>query len=307
MERVLSLITQRPAKVLLFFSLIVAAACAALAYAYFVEPNRLVVVESTIRIKNWNPAFSGLRIGMIGDLHGGSNNVTEEKIREVVALTNQQDVDLIVFLGDFVSQRHVEGAIKDRPLNMPVETIAANLTGLRAKYGVYAVLGNHDGWYDEANVSSELKRAGLTVLENQVAIIEKDGARLRLFGMKDHLSLTGGWLATSAESKRILSGAGSGDVVVLQHSPDILPVIAGDYLISPDLRLILAAHTHGGQVYLPVLGTPIVPSGYGQKYAHGHIKDKDVDMFITSGIGTSVLPIRFMVPPEIAVVTILSQ
>ena len=84
----------------------------------------------------------------------------------------------------------------------------------------------------------------------------------------------------------------------------MLPVISAEFSISPELRLILAAHTHGGQVWIPILGRPIIPSGYGQKYAYGHIVDKGMDMFVTSGIGTSVLPIRFMVPPEIAVVTI---
>ncbi len=144
----------------------------------------------------------------------------------------------------------------------------------------------------------------ITVLQNEAAVIEKDGQRLRIYGMKDHLSLTRGWVLTSQDARDYLKTTGTGDVIVLQHSPDILPVIAGEYSISPDLRLILAAHTHGGQVWLPILGRPIIPSGFGQKYAYGHIFDKGVDMFVTSGIGTSVLPFRFMVPPEIAVVTV---
>src|SRR5207248_10178517 len=90
-----------------------------------------------------------------------------------------------------------------------------------------------------------------------------------------------------------------GDVIVLEHSPDILPVITGDLSISPDLKLILAGHTHGGQVWFPVLGSLIVPSSYGQRYAYGHVYENNVDMFVTTGIGTSILPIRFMVPPEI--------
>jgi len=81
-------------------------------------------------------------------------------------------------------------------------------------------------------------------------------------------------------------------------------MITGDLLISRDLKLILAGHTHGGQVRLPIIGSPIVPSSYGQKYVAGHINDAGFDMFVTTGIGTSILPFRFMVPPEIAVVTI---
>lgn len=275
-----------------------------LGYAYFIEPDRLVVNNSTIKIKRWNPAFDGLRIAIIGDIHGGSNNVTEQKLRQIVALTNEQNADVIVLLGDYVSQMHENKPIADRGLRMPVETIAAGLAGLKAPLGVFAVLGNHDGWYDDERVTAALRSVGYKVLQNEVAIVERDGGRLRIYGMKDHLKLTRGWLLTSSDSRELLSTTGTGDVIVLQHSPDILRVIAGEFLISPDLRLILAAHTHGGQVWFPVLGTPIVPSGYGQKYAYGHVRDKNMDMFVTSGIGTSVLPIRFMMPPEIAILTI---
>jgi len=111
----------------------------------------------------------------------------------------------------------------------------------------------------------------------------------------------------STEAKALLAPTGDGDIIALEHSPDILPVITGDLSISPDLKLILAAHTHGGQVWFPIFGTPIVPSSYGQKYSYGHIRENNVDMFVTSGIGTSVLPIRFMMPPEIAVLTIRSE
>ena len=125
--------------------------------------------------------------------------------------------------------------------------------------------------------------------------------------MKDQLKLAVGWLRISADSRQYLSTTGTGDLIVLQHSPDILPVVAGEYSISPDLRLILAAHTHGGQVWLPILGRMVVPSGFGQKYAYGHIFDKGTDMFVTSGVGTSFLPFRFMVPPEIVLLTIRSE
>lgn len=275
-----------------------------LAYSYFIEPTRLVATTDTLYIKNWNAAFDGLKIVLIGDIHGGSNGATEEKLRQVVTLTNQQNADIVVLLGDYVSQKVENRPVSQRTLRMPMETIADNLSGIRATYGVFAVLGNHDGWYGDDRAAAELTRIGYRVLQNEVAVIERNGQRLRIFGMRDHLHLPGGWVQTSNDARALMESTGSGDIILLEHSPDILQVVSGAFSISPDLRLMLSAHTHGGQVWMPVLGRAIVPSGYGQKYAYGHVVDNNVDLWVTSGVGTSVLPFRFMVPPEIAVLTI---
>ena len=97
-----------------------------------------------------------------------------------------------------------------------------------------------------------------------------------------------------------------GQIVVLEHSPDVLYILNYWKDLNPELKLVLAGHTHGGQVWLPILGAPLVPSAVGQRYARGHVEEESVHMFVTSGIGTSILPVRFMVPPEVAIVTIRS-
>ncbi len=295
-----------PLKIAISSVFLAAIALALLAYAYFIEPNRLVVREQTIAISGWNREFDGLRIVMLSDIHGGSNGVTTDRLRELVERVNEQNADIVVLLGDYVSETIEDQPVSKVGLKMSMTTVADNLAGMKAKHGVFAVLGNHDGWYNDDIVASEFTRVGYSVLRHEVAAIEMNGQRLRIFGMIDHLKLNKSWRETSADAKAIVDTSGSGDLIVLQHSPDLLPVITGDLSISGELKLMLAGHTHGGQVRFPVVGAPIVPSTFGQKYARGHVRDRGIDLFVTSGVGCSVLPFRFMVPPEIVVLTIKS-
>lgn len=270
-----------------------------LAYSYFIEPRRLVINQSDLAIGDLDTGLEGLKIVAISDLHCGSNAVTPEQLRQIVTSTNEQSPDLVVLLGDFVSEFD-----NGKQLRMPLDVMAENLRGLTARYGVYAVMGNHDDWYGNAKVKTALQSVGYRVLEDEIVTLKINGTNLRLLGLSDHLRITS-WKSFSDETKRLIEAdGGNGNIIVLEHSPDVLPMITGELSVSGDLRLILAGHTHGGQVWLPIIGRPIVPSSYGQKYAYGHVRDQGVDMFITSGIGTSILPIRFLVPPEIAVLTL---
>jgi predicted MPP superfamily phosphohydrolase len=288
------------------FVLAVCIAC--LVYGYFIEPFRLVVKRESIKIEGWDQAFNGFRAVLISDIHGGSRGGDADSIKRIVDLANAQDADAVFLLGDYVSQQTVTDSSGDSStVKMPMSEVAALLGGLRAKYGVFAVLGNHDDAFSGEIVMSELNRVGIKVLNDELATIDKNSSRLRILGLRDHLQI-GSWKKFSNETRGAVAPTeGTGNLIVLEHSPDVLEMITGDLAISNETKILFAAHTHGGQVWLPVLGYPIVPSSYGQKYAAGHVFDRGIDLFVTTGTGTSILPYRFLVPPEIAVVTITSK
>ncbi len=271
-----------------------------LAYAYYVEPRILVTREYDISVKGWDQRLDGLRIAAISDLHGGSNGGSIEKFHAVAAAVNAAEPDLVVILGDFLSPEPGQPGQN----RMQPDEIGKAIAGMSAPLGVYAVMGNHDTNIAGAQMKQELTNNGYAVLDGALAVIEREGAVFRILGLRDHQQI-GVWKDYADDARRLAAETeGTGPLLVLQHSPDVLPIITGDRLISRDPMLMIAGHTHGGQIRLPVLGSPIVPSSYGQKYTAGHIRDGGIDLFVTTGIGTSILPFRFMVPPEVSILTL---
>jgi hypothetical protein len=270
------------------FELICAIALALAAWAILIGPDRLVVNEARIELPSWPNELKGLRIAVISDLHPGGLSVTRDKLRLVVEKANQTRPDLILLAGDFV----------DTALGLFVidpEITAAELKNLRAQHGVFAVLGNHDWWLDGARVRKSLEDAGIKVLDNEVARLELpelNGQRLWIAGFGDL------WEGTPNVDVTLSKISNDAPVIAVTHNPDLFP------RIPARVALTVAGHTHGGQVALPLLGRPIVPSKFGERFAAGHIVEEGRHLFVTTGIGVSILPVRFGVPPEIALLTL---
>ncbi len=268
------------------FGLFTGVALALAAWAFYFEPRRLVVNHIELDVPHWPAAQAGVRIALISDLHVGSPHWDLERLAELVARTNAERPDLVLLAGDYLINDVTFGSW------VAPEPIAQALAGLRAPLGVIAVLGNHDWWNDGPRVRRAFEQVGITVLENDALERRHAGGRFFVVGLADAMT-------REVRLEETLQKVPEGEpVIVLVHEPDVFP------RISARPSLTLAGHTHGGQVVLPLLGRPIVPSRYGERYAVGHIVENGRHLFVTSGVGTSIWPVRFGVPPEIALLTL---
>ena len=266
--------------------LLVLLAGALAAWALWFEPRRLVFRELPLELPGWPAPLVGMRVALMSDLHVGSPHWTLERLENLVADTNRQQPELVLIAGDFLINGVLGGHWVDP------ESIARVLGGLRAPLGTVAVLGNHDWWNDGERVRRALKQAGIVVLENEALPLMRQGRRFFVAGLADQMTRRVRLEATLAQVP-----AGE-PLLVLTHEPDIFTEI------DSRASLTLAGHTHGGQVWLPLVGRLVVPSEYGQRYAAGHVVEDGRHLFVTTGVGTSIWPIRFGVPPEVVLLSL---
>lgn len=274
------------------------------AYAFAVEPGfRLDVTPYRLTPHNW-PEGLQLKAAVIADIHACEPLMSAERVRRIAELTNHLQPDIIFILGDFNAGH--------RMVSAPVypHQWGEALSILKAPLGVYAILGNHDMWHgvlpgmrsDGAqSIRRALKHANITLLENHAVRIEKDGKAFWVAGLADQLGHRIGW--HSYEGLDDLPGTlrqvtDDAPIVLLAHEPTIFSQV------PERVSLTLAGHTHGGQVEIPLLTAAYLNSRWGDGYIYGHIVDDNRHMIISAGLGTSILPVRFMRPPELVHVTI---
>jgi predicted MPP superfamily phosphohydrolase len=255
--------------------------------AFWLEPSSIRVTEYPLSLKGTEAQkWKGLRIAIIADLHAGAPFIDDKKIERVVAMTNAARPDLTLLVGDYV----VTGVLGGK--HMPMEHVAGLLKLLVAPLGVYAVLGNHDHWENGRAIAGSLRKANIIPINNASVSVPFGSDRLYLAGIDDYVT---GNSNPVAALKAVPAGRGA---ICFTHSPDIFP------LLPEKCNLTIAGHTHGGQVDLPLFGRLIVPSKYGSRYAAGFLREGDKYIFVSTGIGTSLLPVRYGVAPEVSLLTI---
>jgi len=259
------------------------------ARAAWFEPRRLVVVEHDLRLPGWPTGLDGLRLVLVSDLHGGGPHVDQQAMRRVVERVNATKPDLVAMLGDAIDHTVVGGN------QLAAEAVGRELGAVRSALGTIAVLGNHDWAHDGPGVLRALREAGATVLENQTTDLEFRGMCFCVAGMADATTRRPDMYATLRD---VPVGQ---PILLLSHDPDAFPQVPSR------VSLTVAGHTHGGQVSLPLLRGLAIPSRYGARYARGHVVEGGRHLFVTSGVGTSRLPIRLGRPPEIVVLRLLAS
>ena len=291
----MGMITRR--KFLMTGGALLGSGLAAASYAIVIEPGfRLKIVRWPVAHPAWPASMPPLRIAVLTDLHAMEPWMPVPRIERIVEAANDLRADLIVLVGDYVA-----GMGRYRTGTVSIADWTAALRPLRAPFGVHAVLGNHDWWVDPKGVRRGLEKVGIRVLENDAFKLQADGRRFWLAGLGDQLAKRVGGRFIGVDDLRGTVAQTMGDddpVILLAHEPDIF------VKVPQRITLTLSGHTHGGQVLLPFIGRPVVPSKYGGRFAYGHIVEGGRHLLVSSGLGMSVLPIRFMVPPEIALVTL---
>jgi predicted MPP superfamily phosphohydrolase len=243
---------------------------------------------------NW-PARQKLTITVVADLHAGGPNMGIERVRDVVDTANALRSDLIVVLGDyFATHRFVTERV-------PHAAWAAELARLHARMGVYAILGNHDWWHDVEGVRAALRKVRIPLMENDAVLLGDAGAKFWLAGLGDQIAHYLGPSSFRGEDDLpgTLAKVTTADpVILLAHEPDIFTQVPAR------VALTLSGHTHGGQIRVPFVAPVWAPSAYGARFAYGHIVERNRHMIVSGGLGTSIVPVRINMPPEVLKVTL---
>ncbi len=249
------------------------------------DPGKFQIVSIPLDIQGLDEAFEGYRLVHISDIHLGQW-ITAERLQGVVDLVNRQEPDLVAITGDFISYVFEDFA----------EELARSLGRLRPRDATVAILGNHDHWVGADNIRRTIRNGNVMELCNDVFTISRGGAMLHIAGLDDII-------ANKHHLDLVLSRLPSfGPAILLVHEPDFADVSAQ----TGRFCLQLSGHSHGGQIVIPGLGTPI-RSYLFRKYPLGRYQVGDMVQYTNRGLGTNLFWSRINCPPEITVFSLHSK
>lgn len=259
-------------------------------YGFLIEPEQFKVETVSLKLPRLSRGFSGLRVAQISDIHmGGWMN--SERLQKVVDLVIAQKPDLLLITGDFL--------IGDHPLGFSqqaVEDLIATLSPLAASLPTFAVLGNHDYWADAETVRNILSSCSIRDLSNAVFTLKREGESMHLCGVDDV------WAGDVRLEEVIAQLSDDSAAILMAHEPDFADTSAA----TGRFDLQVSGHTHGGQVALPMIGTPILPY-LGKKYPSGLYQVGNMLQYTNRGVGMTRLTIRINCPPEITIFVLESM
>ncbi len=258
-------------------------------YMYSVAVRDPVIRRASIAMPDWPDGADPLTVMLISDVHVASPDMPPERLTKIVASINKAQPDLVVFAGDFVSDKRLATRV------YVGDTALAPLRGLTAKLGAVAVLGNHDHWRGTAEMKAALRSANVTVLTNEAVA----AGPLVIGGVDDDFTSRADVAGTLVAMHK-LGQADATDThafVMLSHSPDIMPNIPGKHSAG-FIPLLLAGHTHCGQIVLPFWGPVSSVSRFGLRYNCGIIREDGKMLVVGAGLGTSILPLRLGAVPD---------
>jgi predicted MPP superfamily phosphohydrolase len=243
-----------------------------------------VVLRATVTLPQLAPGTPPIRLALLSDIHVAGPDMPPQRLTRIVSQVNALEPDLVLIAGDLVSEKRFATRIYT-----PAEVVAP-LGKLEAPLGVVAVPGNHDHWFDMPGLAAELRKHGITLLANAA----RRAGPLVIGGLDDDYTGRADLGATVAAMERL-----QGAPIVLSHSPDPFPRLPGS------LGLMLAGHTHCGQIAYPWGGAPAHMSDYGDRYGCGRIDEDGKVLIVGAGLGTSLIPVRLFTRPEIWLIEIV--
>lgn len=268
-------------------------------YAFAIEPGfRLRIQRYALTPPRWTPGLK-LKIVCLADPHVAEPHMPLSRWRKIIDTANRLNPDLTLMLGDYTaSHRFVTRRVS-------IDDIAEAAAGIEASIGKFSINGNHDWWDDEKAqkrqqgptlTQTTLSEAGIPTLANDAIRLEKSGHPFWLSGTDSLVAVKtrkpGVFYGRDDIEGTLAKITDDAPIIHMAHEPDL-------FVNVPDrVSLTLSGHTHGGQVRL--LGySPIVPSSFGNRFAYGHVVEDGRHLIVSGGLGCSIMPVRFGMPPEI--------